>query len=71
MPTLRDLSVELLPPDGPIADDYVNRMLLTSLMVSSASLHDSTAAHEAMQRFSSRSRPGIVLKLAGQWNGTP
>jgi hypothetical protein len=59
--TLRDLSLDLLPSEGWIPDDYVNRMLLTALLVSSVSIEEKNRAKTVFSRFSGHAQPGIVL----------
>ncbi|MBN1308355.1 MAG: fused MFS/spermidine synthase, partial [Chitinispirillaceae bacterium] len=64
VPALLNLSMELLPETGPIDDDYVHRMLLTSLMTASSHLRDTDAADNIYQRFVGKENPGMMITLA-------
>ncbi|MBN1576990.1 MAG: fused MFS/spermidine synthase, partial [Chitinispirillaceae bacterium] len=67
VPAILNLSIELLPQTGPIDDDYVHRMLLTSLMLASSHLHDTDAADNIYQRFIGKDDPGMMIALAKNW----
>lgn len=68
--SIRTLSAVLLPQAGPIEDDYVNRMLLTSLSIASSALED-TADDRYFYRFTSRRHPGMMISLSRNWPGYP
>ena len=64
IPAVKTLSQALLPDCGPIEDDYVHRMLLSSLLISSSCLHDTAAADNIFCRYVEREDPGIIMRLA-------
>ncbi|MBN1757479.1 MAG: hypothetical protein JW863_04130 [Chitinispirillaceae bacterium] len=64
MPRVQELSRKLLPETGPVEDEYVHRMLLTSLLASSTMLNDTITAANIYCRYVGRNDPGIVLRMA-------
>ncbi|KMQ52930.1 Spermidine synthase [Chitinispirillum alkaliphilum] len=54
----------LLIPDGNIADNHINRVLLTSLFASSAHIGDFYELDEIWERYSSRNYPHLIVRLA-------
>ncbi|HLV31741.1 MAG TPA: hypothetical protein VKY57_09255, partial [Chitinispirillaceae bacterium] len=57
------LSKALLPPNGPIEDYYINRMLFASFLVSSYCIDDTTDFEEYYHRYESKDDPGIIIRL--------
>ena len=63
MPALEKFSQELLPQDGSIEDYYINRMLITSMLVSSYCLGDSLCTEGFYNRFEGKKNPGFMIRL--------
>lgn len=57
------LSKALLPPNGPIEDYYINRMLFASFLVSSYCIDDITDFEDYYRRYESKDDPGIIIRL--------
>ena len=68
IPGIFSLSRELLPQNGPIENDYVNTMLITSLFLSAAYLHETAAAENIYHRFIDKDDPGMMIRLVRGWS---
>ena len=64
--SLEKSSAALLPSTGPIDDDYVNRMLLTSLSIA-CSYNGNRSDDQFFYRFSGRKYPGVLLTISRNW----
>lgn len=67
MQKMHTLSSRLLPVKGAIEDDYINRMLITSLILSSSRSDQKVTAENIYDRFVARKNPCIMIRLARKW----
>lgn len=66
MTSLYQLSVQLLPENGPITDDYVNRLLMNSLTISAYKKGLSTDIKNYWNRFEEKNKPDIMSRISMQ-----
>lgn len=66
MHSLQTLSRELLPEDGPIEDDYINELLVTSLKIAAFKTDDSSGLNSILERYEGEKRPDIMNRITNE-----
>jgi hypothetical protein len=67
MAKLHLLSSQLLPHQGAIENDYINRMLITTLILSSSNNEKRRITQNIYDRFLAEDDPCIIIRLARKW----